>query len=279
LATKAIDTGDYSLALKLTREAQALKPSLKSSPTLYAYLINIGGLLIDIGSFLEDIKVLQEGLSLLEGNLDRLDKSKKYAPLTYYDLGNAYSSLFNLRRKQQRSYPYFANTELDIARNYYNKCLKYQSDDPHFVSQVQVNLGNCFDEMGRVLDALECYERALALDPSHGMALGNKGIGLYTYARVSGEHQGTFLKEAYSLLSLALQKGTNPEAIVHFERIIQIIRDQFKANNTKLDTSGQYPGITYKGQTGLEKFLTDFCLRNKLYLNICNNCQRCDAAV
>ncbi len=220
LATNAIDSGDFPLALKLTRKLQTLKSSYDSSSSYNGYLVNVGGLLIDIGNLLKDTQVIQEGLSLLQDNLDTLAKSKKYGPITYYDLGNGYSALFTLRLKQQRSSVYFSDTELDIARKYYNTCLEYQSEDSHFTSQVHVNLGNCFDKLGRVLEALEYYEKALTLDPNHGMALGNKGIGLYSYARVAGEHQGTFLKEAYSLLSLALKKGVNVEAINYFESFI-----------------------------------------------------------
>lgn len=279
LATNAMDSGDFPLALQLARELQTLKPSYDSSSSYNGYLVNVGGLLIDIGNLLEDTRVIQEGLSLLQDNLDTLAKSKKYGPITYYDLGNGYSALFTLRLKQQRSSVYFSDTELDVARKYYNTCLEYQPEDSHFTSQVHVNLGNCFKKLGRVLEALECYEKALALDPNHGMALGNKGIGLYSYARVAGEHQATFLKEAYSLLSLALKKGVDVEAITYFEGFIQEIISQFKANKVNLDTIPRYPGITYKGQPGLEKFLTTFCLQNKLYLNVCNHCQRCDAAV
>jgi len=34
-----------------------------------------------------------------------------------------------------------------------------------FLSQIWTNPGNCFDYLGRVVDALECYEMALKLNP------------------------------------------------------------------------------------------------------------------
>ena len=278
-AEQAMNSGDCQRALQLTREIQTLKEHYILSPISNRFLVNVAGLLINIGNLLGDQQVIHEGIDLLNNNLDKLTNDKRYAPIAYYDLGNGYSALFDIKMKQQPSIVYFSDTELNLARGYYTTSLQYKHDSHHLNSQVWVNLGNTFDALGRVLDALECYEKALTLDPDHGMALGNKGVSLYGFARISGEHQGTFLKEAYSLLSLALKKGVDVEAINHFESYIKAIRSHFRGKESTLDNPPEYPGITTKGAPGLEEFLTSFCLNNKLYLNICNYCQRCDAAV
>ena len=151
-------------------------------------------------------------------------------------------------------------------------------EDSFTTSQIWVNLGNCFNTLGRVLDALECYEKAIALEPNHGMALGNKGAGLYYYATVAGEHQGTFLREAYSLLAQAFEKGVNTEAVPYFNNYLEEIKRRFKGREHVLENQPKYPGISSKGDSEIEKFSSKFCLDNKLYLNICNYCQQCDAA-
>jgi hypothetical protein len=111
------------------------------------------------------------------------------------------------------------------------------------------------------------------------MALGNKGVGLYNYAMAIGEHQGTFLIEAYSLISQALKLGVNSEAVSHFERYLKAIRNRFERKEHLLEESPKYPGYKIIAESEFEKFLVEFCLDNKLYLNICNHCQRCDAAI
>jgi hypothetical protein len=46
-----------------------------------------------------------------------------------------------------------------------------------------VNAGNCLDNIDRNIEALDYYEQALKYEPNHGMAIGNKGVGLFSYAQ------------------------------------------------------------------------------------------------
>ena len=137
-------------------------------------------------------------------------------------------------------------------------------------------MGNCFDYLGRVVEALECYDKALKLEPDFGMALGNKGKGLIYYAVLCGEHQGTFTREAYSLLKSA-KKGVTPEAKVSFLEYIKQIEQG--AKSLQLNKPLTYPGYSIKGRSKFEKYLINFCLQNNLYLNICNFCKKCNAAI
>ena len=141
-----------------------------------------------------------------------------------------------------------------------------------------VNLGNCFDESGRVVDALECYDEALKSKSDHGMALGNKGMALSYYALVAGEHEGTFMLEAYYLLSKALELGVPFESTGYFSKRLEEIREHFPDKDV-LDSPPAFPGCKIKAESGFEKFLAEFCVKNRLYLNTCNFCQKCDAAI
>lgn len=49
--------------------------------------------------------------------------------------------------------------------------------------QILTNLGNNLNSIGRVVEALAYWQRVLDEDPVFGMALGNRGIGRWTYAR------------------------------------------------------------------------------------------------
>lgn len=271
-ASGKMDSGDFSDALRLTRQIQ--------SAGKYSFVSYIAsGLLIDIGSALSREEIIKEGIELLERNSKAILDDKTYAVTANYNLANGYSALFHLKRIKDPCAACFKETELDRARMHYERALECDSQNPMHISQILVNLGNCFDDLGRVIDALECYEKALMWKQDHGMALGNKGVGLISYARVAGEHQGTFLIEAYSLLSQALKQGVPPETAPNFEKHLETIKNRFEGRQHLLDNPPQYPGYRIKAKSKVERFLVEFCLKNKLYLNICNYCQRCDAAI
>ena len=218
---------DLDHALQLANEIRNMAKCHIASASDGRFLVNTGGLLIRVGSESANQEIIQEGVELLKGNLEKLANDGRYAAIAHYNLGNGYSSLFFVKKKQDTAAALFRDSDLNLARSYYEKALEYNPEKPLLTSQIWVNLGNCFDNIGRVLDALECYQRAIALIPDHSMALGNKGIGLYIYARVAGEHQVMFLREAYALLSKALEQGVPAKAASDFERYLRRIRSRF----------------------------------------------------
>lgn len=266
-----MNAGNFKDALNLTRKIQRYGPH-------YFVSYNSSGLLIDLGTALGKENLVKEGVESLKKDLEEITQNKKFASAAYYNLANGYHSLFKFKYKKDRHYACFKKTELNQAKNYYLKSLEYPIRDTLSASRIWTNIGNCFDELGRVIDALECYEEALKKKPNYGMALGNKGMALLYYASLTGEHQGTFLIEAYSLLSQALKLGVEPEAESIFRRHLQNIKKRFP-NKDFLDNPPKYPGYTIKAKPRFEKFLIEFCLNNKPYLNICNYCQKCDSAI
>ena len=270
-ALEELNSSNFSDALKFTRRIQSL-----GSDYLVAYAVS--GLLIDIGSASNDENVISEGVNLLQKNLEEIVRNKKLAASAYYNLANGFHGLFNVKRRNNTSYGYFDETEIDKAKELFRKALEQETDNQHFVSEMYVNLGNCFDEVGRAVEAQECYDEALRRNPEHGMALGNKGQGLFHYAVLSDEHLGTFMKEAYILLSKALEKGVPPEAAPTFANYIKIIEQNVKSKQL-FDKPLEYPGYKIVAETTFEQFLIEFCLEHKLYLNLCNFCQKCDAAI
>lgn len=270
-----MDSGSFDEALSLTRKIQ----SLLGPQSTHGDIINLSGLLIDIGSALTKEDIVQEGIDLLKKDFDTIIGNTRYSLFAFYSLANGYASVAHFKKVKDPYALYFKKTELNQACNLYKAALSCGSDDPLINSQIWVNAGNCFDDMGRTVDALDCYEKALSWKSDHAMALGNKGVGLYSYAMAVGEHQGTFLVEAYSLITQALKLGINLEAVPQFERYLEAIRNRFKGKEYLLNESPKYPGYKIIAESEFERFLVKFCLDNKLYLNICNHCQRCDAAI
>jgi tetratricopeptide (TPR) repeat protein len=271
LATRKMDSGDVKGALGLARQ-------IKEMGSHYAISYVASGILIDAGNALDDEEIVREGFALLEKDFEAIICHKEIAPAAYYNLANSKYVLSRFRITKDPYVVCFKETDLNKAIRYYKKALDFEPENAMFASQIWVNLGNCYDYLGRVVDALECYDQASKLKPDHAMALGNKGIALLNYASVAGEHEGTFIIEAYSLLTQALTLGVPQETINSFSEYIKHIREHFQ-DKRALDNPPKYPGYRIRSRSKIEKFFVEFCLRNKLYLNICDFCQKCDAAI
>ena len=138
--------------------------------------------------------------------------------------------------------------------------------------QVFTNLGNCMDTVGRFVEAQEYWGRALVLEPRFGMAVGNKGCGLETYARALYDpgHQMLFIKFAHVALELALGRkvlfdGIYPQARIHFESVKSRIESLVPSlRKIKLH---DHP----MGKTQAEQAYRTWCLENRLFLNPLND--------
>lgn len=265
-AIQKMNTGDFQGALEITNKIKELKNNFFIS-------YHVSGLLIDIGAVLgEDL--VREGIELLEKDHEEMIERGIPARNIYYSLANGYSDVFKFKAHKTPNYHFFKDTELDIAIKYYRKALEYENPYP----ELFINMGNSLDSSGRVIDALDYYQKALDLNSNHSMALGNKAMTLVNYARVSSDHQNTFLIEAYSLLSQSLELGVPPEAISTFSEYLQFIKGNFP-DEKMLNSNHEFPGYKIETKDEFEKYLITYCLENKLYLNICNFCQKCDACI
>jgi len=237
----------------------------------------ISSLLIEMGTTIGDEKITKDGIDTLLNNLDDLLKDKKYVSGAYYNLANGYFNLFIIKSIKNPNYILFNNTELDKVKIYLRKALNSEIKDLSLLTDIFGNLGNCFDYLGRSIDALECYDKALNIDPNHGMAVGNKGIALFSYSKLMHNREIMFLIEAYHLLLEGIELGVYPEAENTFRIYIDKIKKQIPQKN--LEKPLKHSEINIITENDFEKFLIEFCLKHRLYLNLCNFCQRCDLAM
>lgn len=272
LVEDKLDKGKYAEALSLTLKLCKMG---KDNPLI---ITNSCAFLINIGTCTSDNKLIKRAIREIEENLEELLRVQESASYVYYNLANGYYSLFKSKVQINPLTAYFSYTDLNKARDLYLKALDHNPSDKKLASQIWTSLGNCFDSSGRVVDAIECYERALYLYPDHGMALGNKGIAYYYYAQLAGDHEVTFLHEAYCLLSKAFEEGVTYESKNYFESYLNSIKNLF-SDSKFLDKQPNFPGYKIDSRSEIEKFLIKFCIDNKLYLNLCNACQKCDAAI
>jgi tetratricopeptide (TPR) repeat protein len=269
-AERSMNCGDFEVALEFAKQIQ----SLGTDPMVSCC---VAGLLIDIGSMSQREEIINQGIITLENDFDDIIGNDRLAADAFYSRGNGYYALYAMSRKDH--FAYFYNAEdLSKARAFFRKALGYRADN-HLKSQVWVNIGNCLDNVGRSVEALDCYEQALNCEPGHAMAIGNKGVGMLHYASVAGRHRGTFIKESYYLLSKALEIGVQPEAVNYFQDYLKKIEIHSGDKDIISSDFSGYPGYTIKSDSELERFLIEFCMKHRLYLNPCNFCQKCDAAI
>lgn len=111
--------------------------------------------------------------------------------------------------------------------------------EPLLQTQAWVNLGNAFDFMGRDVDALSCYGRAIALDPDFGMALGNYGMALIGIAGFMGGHQGHILADAALALDRALEDEQRVLEIGGASALATFRSERERINGDDLGANGQ----------------------------------------
>jgi tetratricopeptide (TPR) repeat protein len=93
---------------------------------------------------------------------------------------------------------------LDFAREAYLEVGENEHADALLRLQAFTNLGNSFDTLGRDLESIEAYDKALEIDSDFAMALGNKGMALAHVARLADGHANAVLSQAVAALDAAL---------------------------------------------------------------------------
>jgi tetratricopeptide (TPR) repeat protein len=124
-----------------------------------------------------------------------------------YNLANAELALWQLLVRERG---YVAALEgdrghLSEARALFRTAGQDESVPEQIRVQALTNLGNSYDSEGRDIEAIVAYDEVLALKPSFGMALGNKGTALKYVAPFAGKHRPTVLAEAVTALDAALE--------------------------------------------------------------------------
>ena len=136
------------------------------------------------------------------------------------------------------------------------------------------NLGNLYDEIGRPVEALHCYERALTADPDFGMALGNKAMAIATLAPVT-RYTVAHLVQAHHLYHAAIAQADSV-AEAGLEGALETFRSHDEAIVQSLTASGRAAMLDQdlchepyddSSPSNFVRFYTRFCLQHDLYLN------------
>lgn len=216
---------------------------------------------------------LKQGLELsTKVDIDRFSKSEKCR--FHYFVANGWSYMLSLKHNSPE---FIEPNSMEYEKEIYHLrvALGYIEDaEATDACQILTNLGNAFSHVGRYAEAQYYYNWALSIDPDFGMALGNKGYGLYRYARgiYDGFHLFIFLQYARKLLlEGAVKDDVYPEVRDGFYELANHIATGYPIS--ELDDYKIYPDILAEcGEE--EKDYRHWCIDNILFLNPLNDVLR-----
>ena len=138
------------------------------------------------------------------------------------------------------------------------------------ISRIRTNLGNCYSNIGRTLEAIFEWELSSHAIPLFGMALCNQGLGFKTYA------MHMHVPELQYILFHFATSRTNPKGKVGFEPGAEETYQVAYTNLLKLDPLFSEPlkidlDSASLGKSKSEKEYRIWCLHNRLFLNPVND--------
>lgn len=232
------------------------------------------GRLTDISLDIQKIEGLKHAIKLSE-ELQERSLSPGQLATSHYFLANAWARLKLLLIKDKDCSLDWEQEETEeelihLRRAFNEEGLIELSNER--ACQILTNLGNIMRYVGRFVEAIVYWDRALAKIPSFPMARGNRGLGLthYAHALYDKGHAEIFLKHAHADLKNALlfpsllhedaQKGFSR----YRDRIESVLSQ--KHLNTDLDMH------TFSlGTSEQEIRYRRWCLENRLFLNPLND--------
>lgn len=228
------------------------------------------GIFIDAGFSIGDINWVKKGTKIFEKLLIEQDKGYFSEASITYNAANGNLSLYTLKQRRGKVIVPPNDKNLRIAKKLYLQAINLLGDtDKTFASQVWTNYGNCLSHLGRFIDAIECYQKALAIDQENGMATGNLGIELEHAMQITGRFRHEYAALARDLFERTLSpqmhlKYGSLEAISDFQRRLAIVNEFIDAHKTPilLPQPVEIPSSSVNQQ----KYIR-FCIQNGLFLN------------
>jgi len=267
-AQKLISDGNYREALSLIIDEEV--SSVRE-------LFNKIASLIDIGFALRDEKVLRYGIYLFEEHHKEIIVLVDYRALVYFNLANQYANMATLKSFDNDYYSCFSRSELQKAKMYYFQALESEKLEDELKRDIHINLANCFRTLGRFEEALEHYNIALQIDPQSITALDNKTELMVGLSSLYWDRRDEILKESWDLIKNKVdsESAITRKDVLHrsLSSIETLITDKTYLNSEQL-----LPTYTIESSSDFEHFYISWCIKNKLYLNLCTFCRKCDYA-
>jgi len=242
------------------------------SPT--SLFIENMGKLVDLATDMNQEEGLIQAITAIETQLPNM-AHPDLKRCAHYFLGGGWTSLYRLRYgKGDESWGWEREEiekEIFHLRSAVRNADAYTGKDD-LLPRIYTNLGNVMSHVGRFIEAIDYWAKALEIVPGYGMAIGNLGEGLCNYTKyfynVDGGVTEIFLHEAHRMLVQALEKPLEGDAAVDFRKHVQSIESRLDPGflNRPLELD-----LGHSLGDGEEGRYRKWCLDNKLFLNPLND--------
>jgi tetratricopeptide (TPR) repeat protein len=234
------------------------------------------GQIVDLGADLHSSDITEKAIQLLD-TLGTRSLCEVHQVLRLYFLSNAYATRVALAGEGSVWVWEQADRQKQIIE--LRRAVRhpgFEGVGPQRQCQILTNLANQLNTVGRFVEAIELWDRALALNPNFAMALGNRGAAFLHYARALYDrgHAGLLYVSAHDSLGRAVADTAEYETAEPGE-----IRASFGARRDNLlkyikiervRKSASLDGYDL-GETPYERDYRTWCLRNRLFLNPLND--------
>lgn len=233
----------------------------------------IVGTLIDTGFDRHDPSGVEKGIRIAENQQTESYEDFWLAALYYY-IANGWASLQRLRNPTGPDIRFeLESEEIEKEIMYLRKALLLaeKARNRNLLAQILTNLGNAMNHVGRFVEAVYYWQRAISIVPGFGMAVGNLGFGLAHYARVLYDegHRFIFCKFAYKyLLEGAISKEVYKQAKKSFLETAKVLADRYGHENLIADVDLTSFSL---GRSKHEKDYRGWCIRKSLFINPLND--------
>ncbi len=228
--------------------------------------------LVDLSFDLRNIEGLQHALKLSE-EIQKRELNTEQKALSHYFVANAYADIKLLTRKgTERSWDW-EQDEIEKGVFHLRTALRTGSESlpRERLCQILTNLGNLMNEIGRFVEAVEYWDKALEKIPTFPMALGNRGFGLFYYAKALYDpgQALVFLRYAHNYLDVALKsEELDPEARPAFTKH----KDWIESTLSKMAAKKEIDSDSFAlGESEQEIQYRKWCLNNRLFLDALND--------
>lgn len=262
------------------KKNELIKEGDKKTDYFLKTIFNYGGFLIDCGIMIKDEKLLDEGIFYTKNLFKRVTNENKLYTNLAYNLANGLEGKLKIKQHTSNHYYWVGEKNTEETKKLYRGILDQISSNNNLILPILTNYANLLNgRLGRVLESLNYYNKALYINSNFSMALANKGYVQSLFATVlSGEASGIFLHEAYFNIEKALKIGLEEGPRRYFKSVQEQIKEIFPEVGDLGEDISCENGLNDKVGS-FESFYKYFCNTNNLFLNPISNNHKCEAAL
>lgn len=229
------------------------------------------GQLIDRSGDLGWLEGLECGVTLCRELRERTD-SERISAISLYFESNALEVLRRLRRSHEGLWDWEQPEyeEVIVLLRRADRLAERASVEVVRRAQIATNLANALNHVGRTVEAIAYWNKAIQLNPPFPMARGNRGFGLYYYGQRTHDsgHQFLFLRHAYADLKESANAPLHPEVKQRFSVLADQIKEFFGVERITRDFDLNAYSL---GKSDEEVAYRRWALQRYLFLNPLND--------